>query len=119
VISASYNPLHLPLRVDVLHLRAEAEAGSADDARDLTNKIGVFLAMFHSAEASVGSPGTDADVKTLFDSLQVHQDDTRAVLVATVPVGAFRKLAESPEPAPEPTPVPATPAARARVGKSR
>jgi len=119
VISASYNPLHLPLRVDVLHLRAEAEAGSAEDARDLTNKISVFLAMFHSAEASVGSPGTDADVKTLFDSLQVHQDDTRAVLVATVPVGALRKLAESPEPAPEPTPVPATPAARARVGKSR
>jgi len=122
VISASYNPLHLPLRVDVLHLRAEAEAGSAEDALTLTNKISVFLAMFHSAEASVGSPGTDADVKTLFDSLQVRQEDTRAVLVATVPVGVLHKLAESPEEAPTAapasTPIPA-PAAPARAGKSR
>jgi hypothetical protein len=95
VISASYNPLHLPLRAGVLHLRAEAEAGSAEDALNLTNKIGVFLAMFHSAEASVGSPGTDADVKTLFDSMQVRQEDTRAVLVATVPIGVLHKLRRS------------------------
>jgi hypothetical protein len=123
VISASYNPLHLPLRADVLHLRAEAEAGSAEDARGIANKISVFLAMFHSAEASVGSPGTDADVKTLFDSLQVRQEDTRTVLVATVPVGVLHKLAESPEDAPAaapvPAPSPAAPTARARPGKSR
>jgi hypothetical protein len=122
VISASYNPLHLPLRVDVLHLRAEAEAGSAEDALNLTNKIGVFLAMFHSAEASVGSPGTDADVKTLFDSMQVRQEDTRSVLVATVPVGVLHKLAQSPEEAPATAPATApipAPAAPARAGKSR
>jgi hypothetical protein len=123
VISASYNPLHLPLRADVLHLRAEAEAGSAADALNLTNKVSVFLAMFHSAEASVGSPGPDADVKTLFDSLQVRQEETRAVLVATVPVGVFRKLAESEEraaaPTPEPAPRPTPPAVRARSAKSR
>jgi hypothetical protein len=127
VISASYNPLHLPLRAGVLHLRAEAEAGSAEDALNLTNKIGVFLAMFHSAEASVGSPGTDADVKTLFDSMQVRQEDTRAVLVATVPIGVLHKLAEAPEeapaapaqPAPATTPKLTRPAATARRGQSR
>ena len=52
--------------------------------------------MFHSAEASVGSPGTDADVKTVFDSLQVRQDDNRAVLQTTVPTAFFRKIVDSP-----------------------
>lgn len=116
VISASYNPLHLPLRSGVLHLRAEASAASKDDARNIADKLNVFLAMFHSAEASVGSPGTDADVKTVFDSLHVSQDDYRAVLQATVPTGFFKKILDSPQqlnslaPAAEPEepPAPAT-----------
>ena len=102
VISASYNPLHLPLRTGALHLRAEAWAGSNEDARSITDKITQFLAMFHSAETSVGSPGSDADVKAFFDSLQVRQEDSRAVLVATVPTGVFRKLLESPTQMPSP-----------------
>jgi len=96
VISASYNPLHLPLRTGALHLRAEAWAGNNEDARNIADKLAVFIAMFHSAETSVGSPGSDADVKVLFDSLQVRQEDSRAVLYATVPTGVFRKLVESP-----------------------
>lgn len=96
VISASYNPLHLPLRTGALHMRAEAWAANNEDARNITDKLNVFLAMFHQAEVSVGSPGTDADVKTLFDSLQVRQEDSRAVLLATVPTGIFKKLVESP-----------------------
>jgi len=98
VISASYNPLHLPLHTGALHLRAEAWAGTADDARSLTDKVNVFLSMFHSAESSVGSPGSDTDVKALFDSLQVRQENNHTVLNATVPVGVFRKLlTESPQ----------------------
>ena len=100
VISASYNPLHLPLRSGVLHLRAEAWASSSDDAKAIVDKLNVFLTMFHSAEASVGSPGTDADVKTLFDSLRVRQDDNHATLYATLPTGVFRKLLESPDEGP-------------------
>jgi len=96
VISASYNPLHLPLRTGALHLRAEAWAGSAADARNITDKITVFLAMFHSAEVSVGSAGSDADVRALLDSLQVRQEDSRAVLYATLPTSVFRKFVESP-----------------------
>jgi hypothetical protein len=57
----------------------------------------VFLALLHSAEVSVGSPGTDADVKALFESLQVKQEDKRAVLLATVPTEVLRKIAESPD----------------------
>ncbi len=56
----------------------------------------------------MGSPGTDADIKALFDSLQVKQEDSRAVLLATVPTDVLRKLAESPDQIPaavvEPTP---------------
>jgi hypothetical protein len=107
VISASYNPLHLPLRTGALHLRAEAWAGSSDDAHSIADKLNTFLAMFHSAETSVGSPGSDADLKALFDSLQVRQEDNRAVVYALVPTGVFRKLLESPSAMP--TAVPASP----------
>src|SRR6202035_201086 len=97
VISASYNPLHLPLRVDALHLRAEAWTGSEEDARDIADKANVFLAMFRSAETSVGSPGTDSDVKALFDSFHIRQEGTRALLSATIPGEVLRKLGESSE----------------------
>ncbi len=97
VISASYSPLHLPLRVDALHLRAEAWAGSDEDAREIADKANVFLAMFRSAELSVGSAGTDADVKALFDSLQVRQEGNRAILAAVLPGPVLRKLGESQE----------------------
>ncbi len=96
VVSASYNPLHLPLRAGALHLKAEAWAGSDEDARNITDKLTVFLAMFHSAEMSVGAPGSDADLKVFFDTLQVRQEDSRALLYATVPTGVFRKLLGSP-----------------------
>jgi len=108
VISASYNPLHLPLHTGALRLRAEAWAGSDEVARDITEKTSAFLANFHTAELSVGTPGSDADVKALFDSLQVRQENTRAVLSATLPTGIFRKLLESPPQADEPGPAPVT-----------
>jgi len=97
VVSASYSPLHLPLRVDALHLRAEAWAGSDQDAREIADKARVYLAMFRSAEVSVGSAGTDADLKALFNSLQVRQEGNHAVLSAILPGGVLRKIGESPE----------------------
>lgn len=117
VLSASYNPLHLPLRSGVLHVRAEAWTSNSDDAKSIANKVSVFLSMFHSAEASVGSPGTDADLKTLFDSLKVSQQDSRAVLVATLPTGVFRKLVDSGGQNPALS-APPTAAAPAKPGKS-
>lgn len=109
VVSASYNPLHLPLHTGALRVRAEAWAGDDQDARHIADKMNVFLDMFHSAETSVGSPGSDADVKAFFDSLQVRQEDSRAVLFATLPVGFFHKiLSEQPPPMPPAEPPAAT-----------
>jgi hypothetical protein len=121
VVAASYNPLHLPLRSGALHLRAEAWALNDEDAQTIAEKVNVFLAMFHSAEASVGSTGTDADVRTFFDSLQVRQIDNRAVLQAALPAEVIRKLADSPSqipaltaPAPEQPVQPKKPAKASR-----
>ena len=102
VISASYNPLHLPLRAGALHVRAEAWAGDDQDARNIADKMNVFLNLFQGAETSVGSPGSDEDVKAFFDSLQVRQEDSRAVLYATLPLALFRKVVSG-QPPPMPT----------------
>jgi hypothetical protein len=104
VISASYNPLHLPLRTGALHVRAEAWAENGEDARRIADKMTLMLDMFRSAELSVGATGTDADVKAFFDSLHVQQEDSRAVLYATLPTGLFHKLVSEQSPVPEAAP---------------
>ena len=89
VISARY--------LRALHLRAEAFADSEADAQAVTEKTSAFLSLFHAAEGSVGTQGTDPDVKTFFDSLKVEQSGERAILTATVPPGFIRKvLTEAP-----------------------
>jgi hypothetical protein len=105
VVSASYNPLLRPLHSGALHLRAEAWAGNDVNARAIADKVSLFLTMFHSAEASVGSPGSDADLNALFNSLQVTQEGSRAVLSATLPTGLLHKVVESPEQMPLGEPV--------------
>ena len=100
VISARY--------LRALHLRAEAFTDSEADAQAITEKTAAFLSIFHAAEGSVGAQGTDADVKTFFDSLKVEQSGDRAVLTATVPPGFIRKVLTE---APPETAAPAPPAA--------
>jgi hypothetical protein len=91
VVSGSYlSPLRL--RADSVHLRAEAFTQTPDEARGVVDKVNVFVALARSAETSVGSHGTDADVKVLFDSLKVRQDGDRAVLTAAMPYGFLRKI---------------------------
>jgi hypothetical protein len=90
-----------------LHFRVEAFSESQEAAKQLADKVGTFLTLFHSAEISVGGQAPDPDVKQFFNSLKVGQQDDRAVLSATIPVGFLRKaIAESPnelesEPSPE------------------
>ena len=89
VISARY--------LRALHLRAEAFTDSESDAQAITEKTAAFLSIFHAAEGNVGAQGTDADVKTFFDSLKVEQSGDRAILTATVPPGFIKKvLTEAP-----------------------
>jgi hypothetical protein len=89
VISARY--------LRAVHLRAEAFTDSDADAQAITEKTAAFLSIFHAAEGSVGTHGTDADVKTFFNSLKVEQTGDRAILTAIVPPGFIKKaLAEVP-----------------------
>jgi hypothetical protein len=89
VISARY--------LRALHLEAEAFANSDDDAQAIADKASAFVSLFHAAEGSVGTHGTDPDVKAFFDSLKVEHDHARAILTARVPPGFIKKaLAEAP-----------------------
>ena len=103
VISGSYlSPLHLI--ANAVHLRVEAFTQSADEARAITDKLTTFVALTHTAETSVGTQGTDGDVKALFDSLKIRQENDRAVLTASMPFTFLRKmLSESSPDVNEPT----------------
>jgi hypothetical protein len=90
VSASSLSPLHL--RADAVHLRAEAFAQDSDDARAIADKITAITAMSHAAELSLGTQGTDADVKEFFDSLKIKQEGNRAVLTASLPFGFLRKM---------------------------
>lgn len=83
--------------IRALHLRAEAFTQGEDDARAITEQVGTFLNLFHSAETSIGTQGPDVDVKAFFESLKIERADDRAILTATVPPGFIKKvLTESP-----------------------
>ena len=88
-----------------VHFRAEAFTGSSDDAHRLTEQLGTFLQLFHTAEGTVSMPGNDPDVKAFFDGLKVQQHDDRTVLTAAIPPGFLRKAVAAPpvEEVPEPT----------------
>ena len=70
--------------------------------------------------------GPDKDVKAAFESLEVHQDKSEAVLTAKVPYAFFKKVLSEPPvelgPAPqkqEPAPQPETPTAKRKTSKSK
>jgi hypothetical protein len=90
VISGSaLNPLH-PM-AQAVRLRAEAFTKSPEEARAITDKVDVFVALTRSAETSVGTHGTDSDVKAVFESIKVRQEGDRAVLTAVMPFAFLRK----------------------------
>jgi len=81
-----------------LHLRAEAFTQSEDDARAITDQVGAFLNLFHSAETSIGTQGSDVDVKAFFESLKVERSGERAILTAVVPPGFIKKVLTEAQP---------------------
>jgi len=102
-----------------VRFRAEAFTVSEAEATHVATQLSTFLDVFHSAEASVGSPAPDPDMAAFFSSLKVDQKGDRAELTASLPPGLLRKIvAEAPAAASTPTapPVPAEPpAAKART----
>ena len=67
-----------------------------DDAVSVADKANLFLALFRSAESSVGVRGPDADVKSFFESIHVRPEHERAVLDASVSTPFLRKLLAEP-----------------------
>jgi hypothetical protein len=96
LVVSAYYALYSPS----LHLRAEAFAGSDDDAQALTDKVATYLNLFHAAEMSVQTKGADPDVKAFFDSLRIERKDDRAILTAVIPPGFLKKVIAEPELAP-------------------
>jgi hypothetical protein len=90
VVIASARPLN------DIHLRAQVLADSELGARSFTERVRTYLALFKSLDISMDSGGPDADVKAVFDSLEVRQDKNEAVLTAKVPYGFFKKLLSEP-----------------------
>lgn len=105
--------------IRALHLRAVAFTGSEEQAQRLTEQLSAFLNLFRAMDNTAAPSATDADVKAIFDSVQVEQQKDRALLTATVPVGFIRKaLAEAPQVVQPPAPV-APPAVKKPKSKTR
>jgi hypothetical protein len=81
-----------------VNFRAEAFTGSKDEAQRLTEQLGTFLQLFHTAEGTVSAQGSDPDMKAFFNGLKIEQNNDRAVLTAAIPPGFIRKAIASPEP---------------------
>jgi hypothetical protein len=79
-----------------VHFKAQAFTGSEEEARQVVARLNTYLNLFRSAESTVPAPGTDADIKSFFDSLKVQSQKNRAVLTAAVPVQLIRKVLEAP-----------------------
>jgi len=86
VVIASARPLN------EVHLRAQVITKSDSEARTFTERVNTFLALFRTLDISVEGGGPDPDVKKAFDSFEVRQDKTEAVLTASVPFAFFKKI---------------------------
>jgi hypothetical protein len=113
VVIASARPLN-----DV-RLRAEVITRNEAQAQNFTEQVNTYLAVFKSLEISLDTGGPDKDVKAAFDSLEVHQEKSDAVLTAKVPFAFFKKMLtappvqltpEAPKPSEQPPPQAAPPA---------
>jgi hypothetical protein len=90
VVIASARPLNeVRLRADVI-LHSEAEA------QRFAEQVSTYLALFKSLEIQMDAGGPDKDVKAAFDSLEVGQDKSEAILTAKVPYAFFKKVLSEP-----------------------
>lgn len=76
-----------------VELKAQAIAANNDDAKKIVESLNTLLALFHSIQSSVKTQESDADVKRVFDSVQVTQQNNRALVTASVPTGFLEKMA--------------------------
>ncbi len=79
-----------------IHLRAQVLTHGEAEARSFTEHVNTYLAVFKSLDISMDAGGPDPDVKSAFESLEIHQDKSEAVLTANVPYGFFKKVLSEP-----------------------
>ena len=86
IVIASARPLN------EVHLRAQVITQSDNEARNFSDRVNTFLAIFKTIDISMDGGGPDPDVKKAFDSFEVRQDKNEAVLTASVPFAFFKKI---------------------------
>lgn len=96
-----------------LLLRADVIAATDDAAKQVVDSAGAFLSMYRTVAQSVGTHGTDPDVKSALDSIQVQENKNVAVFTATLSQRFLKKLvsqagpqAEAPAASPSPAAAP-------------
>ena len=99
-----------------IHARAEFYTQSEQAAHNFTEQTNTFLKIFRGIQASAQpnpkSAPSDADVKTVFDSLAITQKGNRVEVLATIPPSFLRKLVSEPaRNAVQAAPTPGAPAA--------
>ena len=78
-----------------IHARAEFHTPSEIDAKKLADQASGFLTLFKSIEINAQT-ANDPDLKSALESLKIEQQDSRAILSATIPAGFFKKILEEP-----------------------
>lgn len=76
-----------------LLFRADFLTQSEDDARQLSDSLHTFLAISRTVGKTLGNKGMDQDVKAAFNSVQIEQNGTTAVVTATLPQSLLKKAA--------------------------
>jgi len=86
-----------------IHARADFYTNSEQAARQFTEQTGTFLALFRGIQERAAGTPADADIKAVFDSIEITQHGDRAELTATIPINFLRKLVTQPPGEGEPT----------------
>jgi hypothetical protein len=96
-----------------LKLRADVIASTDDSAKQVVDSATGFLALYRTVARSVGTHGTDPDIKSAIDSIHVEQNKNVAVFTATLSQRVLKKLvseagsrATPPAVSPSPSPAP-------------
>jgi len=85
-----------------IQFRLEAVTASEAEAKRLGDSVGMMLALFRGAGQSVQGEGPDPDVKALFDSIEVRQEEQSLVVTATLSQRAIQKVMAQPPASPPP-----------------
>lgn len=82
--------------LSTIHAHADFYTKSDEAARNFTEQTKNFLSLFRSIQANATPGPADADIKAVFDSLEITQKGDRTEVTATIPPSFLRKLVNQP-----------------------